>query len=56
MLFSLPQVCSTCQGSQDSEATCVSIDCPVVFRRLTARQDLVRADALKAVMDTSLDF
>ncbi|KAL8581748.1 hypothetical protein ACOMHN_043166 [Nucella lapillus] len=40
----LAQVCQTCMGVQDSTPPCVSLDCPVLFRRHLATLDLARAD------------
>ncbi|XP_076439367.1 DNA polymerase zeta catalytic subunit-like, partial [Babylonia areolata] len=40
----LAQVCQTCMGVQDSTQPCVSLDCPVLFRRHLATLDLARAD------------
>ncbi|GFO03605.1 DNA polymerase zeta catalytic subunit-like [Plakobranchus ocellatus] len=53
----LKQVCVTCQGTQDAgDQTCVSTDCPVMFRRIIARQDLTRADNLKDALTKYLRF
>ncbi|RUS90759.1 hypothetical protein EGW08_001470, partial [Elysia chlorotica] len=47
----LMEVCTTCQGTQDAgDQICISTDCPVMFRRIIARQDLTRADNLKDVL------
>ncbi|KAK3773327.1 hypothetical protein RRG08_023212 [Elysia crispata] len=48
----LMEVCTTCQGTQDAgDQTCISTDCPVMFRRIIARQDLSRADNLREVLN-----
>ncbi|GFS12492.1 DNA polymerase zeta catalytic subunit-like [Elysia marginata] len=53
----LMQVCITCQGTQDAgNQTCISTDCPVMFRRIIAHQDLTRADNLKEVLNKYLCF
>ncbi|CAG5122155.1 unnamed protein product, partial [Candidula unifasciata] len=52
----LTQVCAACQGTQDCDQTCVSIDCPIMFRRSTAKNDLVRADNLQEILTKYLQF
>ncbi|KAH9525040.1 hypothetical protein Btru_000173 [Bulinus truncatus] len=39
--FRLTQICTTCQGIQDKEQKCISLDCPILYRRNTAQQDML---------------
>lgn len=44
------QVCISCMGVQDHSQPCVSLDCPVLFRRHLATQDLARADQCREAL------
>ncbi|KAI8791780.1 DNA polymerase zeta catalytic subunit isoform X1 [Biomphalaria glabrata] len=50
----LTQICSTCQGTQDKEQKCISLDCPILYRRNTAQRDLSRADYLQEILNKVL--
>ncbi|KAK6169216.1 hypothetical protein SNE40_020308 [Patella caerulea] len=52
----LSQVCYTCMGCQDIDQPCITLDCPILFRRLIASQDVLRADKLRQDMDKMFDF
>ncbi|KAK7493090.1 hypothetical protein BaRGS_00015611 [Batillaria attramentaria] len=52
----LSQVCFTCMGTQDLTQPCVSLDCPVLFRRHLAAVDLTRAEQQREAMIKSLTF
>ncbi|ESO87294.1 hypothetical protein LOTGIDRAFT_107156 [Lottia gigantea] len=52
----LTQVCYTCMGCQDNKQPCISLDCPILFRRLQASQDNLRGDKLRQDMTKMLDF
>ncbi|XP_012939593.1 uncharacterized protein LOC101853172 isoform X2 [Aplysia californica] len=54
--YRLAQVCVMCQGVQDGEQSCTTIDCPIVFRRIIAQQDMLRADNLRDVLDKFLQY
>ena len=50
------QVCNTCMGVQDGTQPCVSLDCPVLFRRHMATLDLSRADYHREALLKQLSF
>ncbi|CAL1531888.1 unnamed protein product [Lymnaea stagnalis] len=52
----LTQVCHTCQGIQEGEQSCVSLDCPILFRRNLAKMDLSRSDNLQQTLNKYLQF
>ncbi|XP_050394966.2 DNA polymerase zeta catalytic subunit [Patella vulgata] len=52
----LSQVCYTCMGCQDIDQPCITLDCPILFRRLIASQDVLRADKLRQDMNKMFDF
>ncbi|KAG7168018.1 DNA polymerase zeta catalytic subunit-like 2, partial [Homarus americanus] len=50
-------ICETCLGCRLQDVECISVDCPITFRRTQARRDLQLAsqlqDVVAAVTDTS---
>lgn len=52
----LVQVCNTCMGVKDESQPCVSLDCPIMFRRVLAKQDVQKGTQLREVVNKVLDF
>ncbi|KAL3883653.1 hypothetical protein ACJMK2_029895 [Sinanodonta woodiana] len=46
----LSQICYTCMGIQDASQPCVSFDCPILYRRIRAKQDVTKGDNLREVL------
>uniref|UniRef100_K1QBY0 DNA-directed DNA polymerase n=1 Tax=Magallana gigas TaxID=29159 RepID=K1QBY0_MAGGI len=49
-------VCNTCMGVKDESQPCVSLDCPIMFRRVLAKQDVQKGTQLREVVNKVLDF
>lgn len=45
------QVCETCVGCRLQEVECISLDCPLTYRRVLASRDLHAADQLRTLID-----
>ncbi|XP_078322604.1 uncharacterized protein LOC111104775 [Crassostrea virginica] len=52
----LVQVCNTCMGVTDENQPCMSLDCPIMFRRVLAKQDVQKGTQLREVVSKVLDF
>ncbi|KAK3097907.1 hypothetical protein FSP39_014334 [Pinctada imbricata] len=52
----LIQICNTCMGVQDERQPCDSLDCPIMFRRVLAKQDHHKADQLRVTLEKALEF
>ncbi|XP_071115137.1 uncharacterized protein [Haliotis cracherodii] len=52
----LAEVCYTCMGAQDSTQPCTSLECPILFRRALARNDVSRGDHLRQCLEKVLPF
>ncbi|KAK3580287.1 hypothetical protein CHS0354_023526 [Potamilus streckersoni] len=49
-LHHLSQICYTCMGNQEASQPCVSFDCPILYRRIRAKQDVTKGDNLREVL------
>ncbi|XP_069126103.1 uncharacterized protein [Argopecten irradians] len=52
----LTKICNNCMSVQDDAQPCVSLDCPILFRRNTAKLDISKGQQLRNVASKVLDF
>lgn len=45
------QICQSCVGRGDI-ADCISLDCPVLYRRAQAQRDLTHHDELRQIIES----
>ncbi|XP_060083937.1 uncharacterized protein LOC132563202 [Ylistrum balloti] len=52
----LTKICNNCMSVQDGNQPCISMDCPILFRRRTAKLDIMKGEQLRCIAIKVLDF
>ncbi|XP_033741299.1 uncharacterized protein LOC117328070 [Pecten maximus] len=52
----LTKICNNCMSVQDDSQPCISLDCPILFRRRTAKLDITKGQQLRSIAIKVLDF